>query len=179
MDYPGRRMILRLTRLARLALVPLAACAALVAAAPAPASGPARTFDAVAFFTGSTSGEGKLKKMFSAAQTVRVTGRGRVEGGVLVLDQSVSITGEPKRERQWRLRADAPGRWSGSLSDARGPVLASAAGAVLTIAYTSNDGMGITQTVTLAPDGRSARNLMKIRKLGMTVATIDETITRD
>ncbi len=177
MDYPHRRMIPHLTRAMRLALIPVAACSALAAsAAPTP---DARTFDAVAFFTGSTSGEGKLKKMFSAPQTVRVTGRGRVEGGVLVLDQSVTIAGEPRRERQWRLRADAPTRWSGSLSDARGPVLASASGAVLTIAYTSNDGMGITQTVTLAPDGRSARNLMKIRKLGMTVATIDETITRD
>jgi len=175
MTYPQGRMIFRL---ARLALLPVAACAALASAVP-PQSPGARSFDAVAFFTGSTTGEGKLKKMFSAAQVVRVTGRGRVEGGVLVLDQSVTIAGEPKRERQWRLRADAPTRWSGTLSDAKGPVVASASGAVLTIAYTSDDGMGITQTVTLAPDGRSARNLMKVRKLGITVATLDETITRD
>ena len=50
---------------------------------------------------------------------------------------------------------------------------------MLTIAYTSNDGMRITQTVTLAGDGQSARNLMRVRKFGMTVATLDETITRD
>ena len=169
-------------RLSLAALPALLACTALTASAAPGAPGQgggARSFDAVAFFTGNTTGEGKLKKMFSAAQVVRVTGRGRVEGGVLVLDQTVSITGEPKRERQWRLRAGAPGRWSGTLSDAKGPVLAQASGAVLTIAYTSDDGMGITQTVTLAPDGQSARNRMKIRKLGMTVATIDETITRD
>ena len=169
-------MTRRLSSLARFAL-PLAACAAL--AAPSSAQAPARTFDAVAFFTGATSGEGTLKKVFSAPQKVRVTGRGRVEGSVLVLDQTVSIAGEPKKTRQWRLRADAPNRWSGTLSDAKGAVRASAAGAVLTIAYTSNDGMGVTQTVTLAPDGQSARNQMKIRKLGMTVATLDETITRD
>ncbi len=167
-------------RLTPLALMSLAACAALsTTPATTSASNPARSFDAVAFFTGKTTGEGKLKKMFSSAQAVRVTGRGRMEGAVLVLDQSVAITGEKTRDRQWRLRAEAPGRWSGTLSDAKGPVLASAAGAVLTIAYTSNDGMGVTQTVTLAPDGQSARNRMKIRKLGMTVATIDETITRD
>ena len=181
MDYPVSRMTPRLTRALRLALIPVAACSvagAGLAASAAPSQN-ARSFDAVAFFTGNTTGEGKLKKMFSAAQVVRVTGRGRVEGGVLVLDQTVSITGEPRRERQWRLRAGAPGRWSGTLSDAKGPVLAQASGAVLTIAYTSDEGMGITQTVTLAPDGNSARNRMKIRKLGMTVATIDETITRD
>jgi hypothetical protein len=158
-----------------------AACAMLAlvpAAAPAQAPAP-RQFDPVAFFTGRTTGEGRLKKMFSSAQATRVSGVGRVEGGVLVLDQSVAIAGEPRRDRQWRLRAAGPARWAGTLSDARGAVTASAAGAVLTIAYTSNDGMGVTQTVTLAPDGRSARNKMKIRKLGLTVATLDETIRRD
>ena len=159
----------------------LAACALLAtlpSAAPAQ-SAAARGFDPVAFFAGRTTGEGRLKKMFSAAQATHVSGRGRIESGVLVLDQSVAIAGEPRRERQWRLHAVSPGQWAGTLSDARGPVTASAAGAVLTIAYVSDDGMGITQAVTLAPDGRSARNRMKVRKLGMTVATLDETITRD
>ena len=154
----------------------MASLAAVPSASPAQT---ARGFDPVTFFDGATTGKGRLKKMFSSAQATHVSGLGRVEGGVLVLDQSVTIAGEPRRERQWRLHAAGPGRWAGTLSDARGPVTASAAGAVLTIAYTSNDGMGITQTVTLAPDGRSARNRMKVRKLGMTVATLDETITRD
>ena len=156
--------------------------AALLATLPsaAPAQSPAaRGFDPVAFFAGRTTGEGRLKKLFSSAQATHVSGRGRIEGGVLVLDQNVTIAGEKQRDRQWRLRAVSPGHWAGSLSDARGPVNASAAGAVLTIAYTSNEGMGIVQSVTLAADGRSARNLMKVRKLGMTVATLDETITRD
>ena len=159
----------------------IAAAAVLLAALPgaAPAQAPARGFDAVAFFSGRTTGEGRLKKMFSVAQATRVTGVGRVEGGVLVLDQSVDIAGEPRRERQWRLHAVSARNWTGTLSDARGAVVASAAGPVLTIAYTSNEGMAIVQKVTLAPDGRSARNLMKIRKLGLTVATLDEVITRD
>ena len=161
------------------ALAAAAALATLALPAALPAQPAARTFDPVAFFEGQTTGEGQLRKIMSAAKATRVTGRGRIEGGVLVLDQSVAIAGEPRRERQWRLHAVAPGRWAGTLSDARGPVTASAAGAVLTIAYTSNDGMGITQSVTLARDGQSARNLMKVRKFGITVATLDETITRD
>ena len=161
---------------------PIVAAGLLLAtlASAAPAQAPSvRQFDPVTFFSGKTTGEGRLKKMFSAAQETRVAGRGRLEGEVLVLDQSVAIAGEPSRTRQWRLRAAGPGRWSGTLSDARGAVNASAAGPVLTIAYTSNDGMAILQKVTLAPDGRSARNLMKVRKLGMTVATLDETIRRE
>ena len=161
------------------ALAAAAALATLALPAALLAQPAARTFDPVAFFEGQTTGEGQLRKIMSAAKATRVTGRGRIEGGVLVLDQSVAIAGEPRRERQWRLHAVAPGRWAGTLSDARGPVTASAAGAVLTIAYVSDDGMGITQAVTLAPDGRSARNRMKVRKLGLTVATLDETITRD
>ena len=160
---------------AALALVP----AALALAPAALAAQTARGFDPVVFFSGRTTGEGRLKKVFSSAQATHVTGRGRIEGVVLVLDQTVTIAGEKPRERQWRLRANGPGRWTGTLSDARGAVVASAAGAVLTIAYTSNEGMAIVQKVTLAPDGRSARNLMKIRKLGLTVATLDEVITRD
>ena len=157
-----------------------ASCALLTSLpSAAPAQPAALGFDPVAFFSGGTTGKGRLKKIMSSAQATHVTGRGRVEGGVLVLDQSVTITGEPRRERQWRLRPLSPTYWAGTLSDARGPVNATAAGRVLTIAYTSNDGMGITQTVTLAGDGQSARNLMRVRKFGMTVATLDETITRD
>ena len=167
-------------RRARPALSLAAALLAFPLAAVAPVQAPAaRGFDPVAFFTGRTSGHGFLKKAFSARQATRVVGTGRVEGGALLLDQTVAIAGEKTRERHWRLRQLAPGRWSGTISDARGPVVASAAGAVLTIRYTSDQGMGVAQTVTLAPDGRSARNRMKIRKLGLTVATIDETIVRD
>lgn len=156
------------------------AVGALVATLPSAAPAQtARGFDPVTFFSGRTTGEGQLKKMFSSPQTTRVSGRGRMEGAVLVLDQTVTIADEKPRERQWRLRAVSPEHWTGTLSDARGAVNATAAGAVLTIAYTSNEGMGIVQKVTLAADGRSARNLMKVRKLGFTVATLDETITRD
>lgn len=159
-----------------LALATAALPATLPAAAPVQ---PAHGFDPVAFFAGKTTGEGRLKKMFSSAQATHVTGRGRMEGAVLVLDQTVTIAGEKSRERQWRLRSAGPGRWTGTLSDARGPISASAAGPVLTITYVSNDGLGIVQRVTLAPDGRSARNLMKVKKFGIAVATLDETISRE
>jgi hypothetical protein len=166
---------------APLALIAAVAVAACASAGAAPAATPAvRGFDPVAFFSGATTGEGRLKKVFSRSVATHVVGRGRVErGGTLVLDQTVTIAGEKTRERQWRLREVAPGRYAGTLTDARGPVTATVAGPVLTIAYTSTDGMGIAQAITLAPNGRSARNVMKVKKLGLTVATLAETITRD
>ena len=162
-------------------LLPVSA-GVLLAMAPAASSAQTtgtRNFDPVAFFLGRTTSAGRLKKIMSRAQATRATGQGRIEGAVLVLDQTVTVEREPVRTRRWRLQAAGAGRWSGTISDAKGPVTATAAGSVLTITYTSLDGVGVAQTVTLAPDGRSARNLMKFRKFGMTVATLDETILKE
>ena len=163
-------------------LVPAVSAAILFAAAPAATSAQgagARSFDPAAFFLGRTVSSGRLKKIMSRAQATRAVGQGRIEGDTLVLDQTVTIEREPVRTRQWRLRPAGPGRWSGTISDARGPVSARAAGPVLTVVYTSLDGIGVVQTVTLAPDGRSARNRMKFRKFGLTVATVEETVVKD
>jgi len=140
----------------------------------------ARTFDPVAFFTGSTEGHGTLKKLMSAKQTTHVTGTGkRLADGQLVIDQVVEIQGEPTKTRHWQLRETKPGSYSGTISDAKGVVTASVAGTKLTIRYTMKDGgMSVSQVLTLADDGRSVHNAMKIRKFGIVVATIDETIRK-
>jgi hypothetical protein len=155
-----------------------AALALAAGADAAPAPGPA--FDPVAFFAGRSTGEGRLKKVFSAAQATHVVSEGKVDAdGALVLDQTVRIEGEAVRQRQWRLRRVAPERYEGTLSDARGPVVATLAGGVLNIAYTDKAGYAFRQQLTLEPGGRQAHNLMKVRRFGLTVATVDETITRD
>jgi len=141
------------------------------------AAGPA--FDPVAFFNGTTVGEGELKKALSSAEASHVVSHGRVEGdGTLVLDQTVAIAGEPLRRREWRLRESAPGRYTGTISDAAGAVTARVDGPVLSIAYRTKDKMSVQQAITLAPGGQSARNVMKIRRFGITFATLEETITR-
>lgn len=146
-------------------------------AAPAPVT---TTFDPVAFFTGRTTGEGRLKKLFTASQATHVVSVGKVDaGGALVLDQTVRIEGDKDRVRQWRLRKVSPARYEGTLSDARGPVVATLERGVLHIAYSDKDGFAFRQQVTLAPGGRQAHNVMKVRRFGLTIATVDETITRD
>ena len=134
----------------------------------------------MAFFSGRTTGEGRLKKVFSAVLATHVVSLGKVAAdGALVLDQTVRIDGDPVRNREWRLRLVSPGRYEGTLSDARGPVVATVEGGVLHIAYTDKDGFAFRQQLTLEPGGRQARNLMKVRRFGVTIATVDETITRD
>ena len=155
-----------------LALLPLGGASAAVPAAPPP-------FDPVAFFSGRTTGEGVLKKIFSAPTDTHVVSLGKVEpDGVLVLDQTVKIDGYKTLDRVWHLRQTAPGHFTGTLTGARGPVSADVIGGVLHIDYTDNDGFAFRQQLTLAPGGQSARNVMKIRRFGMTFATVNEVITR-
>ena len=167
---PRARRIAPFVLLAALALAPGADAA----------SPPAAAFDPVAFFAGRTTGEGQLKKVFSASLATHVVSLGKVGAdGALVLDQSVRIEGEAVRNREWRLRKVSPGRYEGTLTDARGPVVATLQGAVLHVAYADKDGYAFRQQLTLEPGGRQAHNTMKVRRFGLTVATAHETITRD
>jgi hypothetical protein len=145
----------------------------------APVASQVTRFDPVAFFTGSTIGVGQIKKALSTSLPTRVRGQGTLQAdGVLVLNQTVDIEGEPTTRRRWMLRQVTPGRFRGSLTDATGPVSAEVAGMVMKVRYTMKGGMGVDQVITLAPDGQSARNRMKIKKFGVTVATLDEIIRR-
>ncbi|MEO6716725.1 MAG: DUF3833 family protein [Novosphingobium sp.] len=140
----------------------------------------AAAVDPVAFFTGSTQGVGQIKKMFSAAHRTVTYGHGVVRAdGVLVLDHRVEEQGEAVRVRRWLLHETGPGHFSGSLSDASGPVSATVTGNRLGIRYTMRGGMRVDQVLTFAPGGQSASNVMKISKFGMTVATLTETIRRN
>ncbi len=149
--------------------------------APPPAEPPPTTarFDAIGFFTGESRGRGRLKVALRATVPVRVESRGRVDAdGVLVLDQSIEQDAEPPRQRRWRLREVAPGRYAGTLTDATGPVTGEASAGRLHLAFTMKGGLRVDQWLTLAADGRSAANLLRVRKFGVTIARLDETIRR-
>jgi hypothetical protein len=135
-------------------------------------------FDPLRFFAGRTQGEGQLKIVLRARVPVSVRGMGRMEGDTLVLDQVVEEGAKPPRTRRWRLRKVAPTRYEGTLTDARGTVVAEADGPRLRLRFTSNDGFQVRQWLTLAADGRSAANRLEARRLGVTVATLDERIAK-
>ncbi|SFP77499.1 DUF3833 family protein [Sphingomonas rubra] len=146
---------------------------ALLLAATAP------DFDPFRFFAGQTRGEGQLKVVFRARTPIAVRGVGRVEAdGTLVLDQTVREGSKPPRTRQWRLRRLSPTRYQGTLTDARGPVIGDVEGPRLHLRFTSTDGFRVQQWLTLAADGRSAANHLQAKRFGVTVATLEERITR-
>jgi hypothetical protein len=147
----------------------------LLAATPAPV----RDFDPTAFFTGPTEGHGSLKKVFSSSQATHVTGFGTMHAeGLLVIDQTVVIEREETASRHWEIRETRPGTYSGTISDAKGQVVGSVSGNTMQINYKTRNGLSVAQLLTVAPDGRSLHNAMKVRKFGIVFATIDETIRK-
>jgi len=136
-------------------------------------------FSVFAFFLGETEGRGMLRVMFGKEHQVLVHGRASMTpSGALQLDQIIEEAGRKPRQRRWRLREVAPGRYEGALTDADGPVVATTNGNQLNIRYAMKDGLRAEQWLSLAPDRQSARNILVVRKLGMTVAVLEETIRR-
>lgn len=154
----------------------LAAC---VAPANLPRARDAPVFDPIAFFAGRTEGTGVLKIAFKAPDALRVHGTGRVEAdGALVLDQNVERDGKPSEHREWHITRTARG-YTGTLSDAQGPVQIDVRGSRLHLRYRAKTGgLQVEQWLDLSADSRRADNVLVFTKLGIRVARLSETIRR-
>jgi hypothetical protein len=141
------------------------------------APGPTIPFQ-LGFFSGNSEGDGTLKLPFSHEQ-VHVRSSGHLaHDGTLILDQAVAAGTKAVRQRQWRIREVAPGRYSGTLSDAASPVVGERIGDRLRLRFRMKGGLAAEQWLAVAPDGQTARNRMTVRKFGIVVARLDETIRR-
>jgi hypothetical protein len=117
--------------------------------------------------------------MFRRRRIVHVHGNGRIDqSGALVLDQEVDDADGPLKHREWKMRSLGRGRYAATLSDATGPVVGTVEGNTLRLAFPAKGGLRIWQVLVLSSDGRSARNRLTIRKMGIVVAKLYETITR-
>lgn len=131
------------------------------------------------FFVGRTEGEGIVHVMLAGRHGVRDHGRGHMDrGGALILNQLVEEEGKPARRRSWRLVRAGPNRFTGSISDASGPVTGELAGNVLHLRYRLAEGPSVEQWITLHAGGRTAHNRMTFRRFGLNVATLEGTIRR-
>jgi hypothetical protein len=153
----------------------LAFAAALVAiAAPAAAEKP--RLDMVAFFTGKTHAENVIKIIMERPHKLIVdTVGGKNRNGEFVLLDTIHEEGKPDRERKWVMRAAGPNHFTGSLSDATGPVDINVSGASATIRYTMKGGLKVEQLIELQGDGRTLSNICTVRKFGMKFARIEGT----
>jgi len=140
---------------------------------------PSPVFRAERFFAGRTAGAGALKIVFKDAESIRVEGAGEVTAdGTLILNQTVWRGTRAPQKRQWRIREIAPGRYSGTLTDATDRVRGEVQGNRLYLTYPMKGGVTAEQWLYLQPDGRTALNRMRVTKLGLTVARLNETIRK-
>jgi hypothetical protein len=159
-------------------LMGVAGCASGNSALPA-AAATVPLFDPIGFFAGPTHGTGTLHILFSKPRTTDVRGSGLMTApGKITLDQDVVQGQGAARHRSWRLRRAGPDHYTGTLTDAVGPVVADAKGNALHIAFTMKGGLRVEQRLYLQPGGEVALNRMTVRKLGVVVATLDERIER-
>lgn len=153
----------------------LSATAAFLVSAPATA----QPLKPLRFFEGRTESFGTIKLFLKRPYRSHSVGRGVIESdGSLLLVQQVEDEGKPPRERRWQIHQIGPGRYSGTMSEANGPVTIDEVGGRYRFRFRMKRSLSVEQWLAPFPGGMSARNTITVRKFGMTVGTSDGTIRK-
>ncbi|MGI8705203.1 MAG: DUF3833 family protein [Sphingomicrobium sp.] len=154
----------------------LALVAAALGGAATAASAEKPQLDLIGFFTGRTHAVSEIKVAFRRplGHVTHSVGR-RAANGDLILVDTIKEEGEPKKERRWVMRRSGPNSFTGSMSEATGPVKITVAGNRATIRYKMKGGISIDQRLTqLNP--RTLSNHVSARKLGIRLGRLEGTI---
>jgi len=131
------------------------------------------------FFEGRTESVGTMKMIMKKPYRVRSIGQGKITAdGSLILVQKVQDDGEPPKERTWRIRRVGPGKFSGTMTEAKGPVTIEQVGEGYRFRFKIHGGLSVEQWVTPDPGGRTGSSKLTIRKYGMKVASSDARIRK-
>ncbi|HUP66751.1 MAG TPA: DUF3833 family protein [Sphingomicrobium sp.] len=150
----------------------------LCAATAAPAA-QAPKLDMLAFFTGKTHAENVIKVVMKKPVPLVVDSiGGKGDRGDFVLIDTVREGDKPVRQRKWIMRQAGPGHFTGTLTDAVGPVDVAIEGDTAVIRYVMKGGLKIEQQLKLSPDGRRLSNQVVAKKLGMKFARVEGTVRK-
>lgn len=135
--------------------------------------------DPLRFFEGRTESVSTVKVIAKKPFLSRSLGRGEIRpDGTLHLVQRVEEDGKPPFDRRWRIRQVAPGRFSGTMSEAKGPVTIEEVGGRYRFRFRMSGSVSVEQWLTPMSDGKSARSKTTIRKLGITVGHSEGTVRK-
>jgi hypothetical protein len=153
--------------------------AALVLAISLAAPAAAEVTDPMRFFEGRTESVGTVKLMMNKPYRTRAVGKGEImPDGSLHLVQRVEDQGQQPRERRWRMRQVAPGHYTGTMTEARGPVTVDAVDGRYRFRFRMDGNVSVEQWLTPMPDGQSASSRITIRKYGILVGRSDAVIRK-
>ena len=154
-----------------------AALFALALTTAAPAAEP--RLDMLAFFTGRTHGDNVIKIALHGPHKLIVDSiGGRNKEGQFVLIDTVQEEGKPVRKRTWVMHPDGPNHFTGSLSDANGPVDVTVRGNSASIRYVMKEGgLKVEQQLAFQRDGTLSNHVVA-KKFGLKFAQVDGTIRK-
>ena len=136
------------------------------------------SFDPLQFFSGRSHGSARLQTILGASRTISVDSQGAPDGhGGLVLDQRMTEQGKPPGTRQWILHPAGRNRWTGTLSEARGPVLIERTASDVAIRYRMKNSAAVEQHLRQVSDG-SVENRMTVTRFGIRLADLEERIQK-
>lgn len=143
------------------------------------ASEPDSRLDMLAFFTGHTHADNVIKVALHGPHKLVVDSLGgRNKEGDFILIDNVEEEGKPARKRVWSMRPDGDGHFTGTLSDAVGPVDVVVHGDDAIIRYTMKEGgLKIEQELKLQRDGTLSNHVIA-KKFGLKFAQVDGTIRK-
>ena len=145
----------------------------------APVASAEQPIDPLRFFEGRTVVDGVVKVMFHKPYKTHSVGKGEIErDGSLTLVQEVIDEGKPPHERRWRVRSTGRDTFSAMMSEAVGPVAIERTGDDYVFRYKMKGKLSVEQILSPLPDGRSARNIGKVKHMGVVVAKMTGTIRK-
>lgn len=122
-----------------------------------PAQAGTSTQDPLGFFAGMTETLGTTKIMMHKPVRTRSIGQGRIEpDGSLMLIQRVQDEGQPAYVRTWQIRRIVQGRFTGTMSQAIGPVTIQRVGDRFRFNFRMKGDISVEQWLTPMPGGLSA-----------------------
>ena len=164
-----------MTRLS-FAIVPLALATLALSGAAAVA---ATAQNPMTFFEGRTESVSTIKVVMKKPMLSRSIGRGQIlPDGSLTLVQRVEEGDRKPFERRWKIRKVGPGRFAGTMSEAKGPVTIDEIGERYRFRFTMKGNLLVEQWLTPLPGGKAASTKVTIKKFGMAVAKAEGTIRK-
>lgn len=150
-----------------------------IAVSVAAGTASAEPVDPLEFFEGRTESIGTVRIAMKKPFRSRAIGNGEIrDDGTLILVQRVEDQGQQPRERRWRMRKVGPGRFTGTMSEAKGPVTVEEVDGRYRFRFRMEGNVAVEQWLTPMPDGRSARSVLTIRKYGIRVGSSDAIIRK-
>lgn len=160
----------------RYAIAPAALAAALAIPASA-ASDPKH--DPLSFFDGKTVSVSTVKVLMHKPYRTTALGTGNIRpDGSLDLVQHIERAGHPTKIRRWVIRRISPGRFTGTMNEADGPVTIDEVDGRFRFRFRMKGKMSVEQWLTPDAGWRSASYRVMVKRFGIKVGGSEGTIRK-